>query len=82
LSRPVAGRSPARDLGRRQGRGHTGRVTFSLDSWRESVARAALADDEDALRRLFTEGRAALGEAVGVEWASALSGLDGTAVTG
>jgi hypothetical protein len=53
-----------------------------LPSWREEVARAALASDEDALRRLFSEGQAALGDAAGVEWASALSGLDAKAVTG
>ncbi|MDO8306962.1 MAG: hypothetical protein Q7V58_01220 [Actinomycetota bacterium] len=57
-------------------------MAFSLSSWREEVARAALASDEDALRQLFSEGQAALGEAAAVEWASALSGLDGTAVTG
>lgn len=57
-------------------------MVFSLSSWREEVARAALASDEDALRRLFSEGKAALGDAAGVEWASALSGLDAKAVTG
>ena len=66
----------------RRGECHTGPVSFSKALWREQVAQAALAEDGDALRRLFAEGRAALGEEAGVEWASALSGLDGTAVTG
>ncbi|MDP1878777.1 MAG: hypothetical protein Q8M17_14605 [Actinomycetota bacterium] len=57
-------------------------MAFSLSSWREEVAGAALASDEDALRQLFSEGQAALGDAASVEWASALSGLDAKAVTG
>jgi hypothetical protein len=57
-------------------------VTETVSAWRERVQVAAMAADGEALKRLFVEGQALLGTSLGKEWATALSALDGTAVTG
>lgn len=60
----------------------TGDVAITEDSWAQQVQAAAVAGDSAALTRLFAQAHELFGEQAGTRWAKALSGLDGTAVTG
>ena len=51
-------------------------------AWEELVRQAALANDGEALRDLYEQGRRELGPAVDHAWATALAAFDATAVTG
>jgi hypothetical protein len=52
------------------------------DAWRDRVRAAAMAGQQDDLRRLFDAANALFGEDATAEWARTLSALDGTAITG
>lgn len=55
----------------------------TLAEWTTAVREAALTGDEEALRRLFADGRREFGaEEAGEAWRQALDGLDASAVTG
>ncbi len=60
----------------------TGGVANTEREWIDAVQAAAVAGDSSALTALFAQGHALFGEQAGEMWARALSGLDGTAVTG
>lgn len=51
-------------------------------AWTEQVQAAAVAGDSPTLTLLFAQAHELFGEQAGTKWAIALSGLDGTAVTG
>lgn len=57
-------------------------VVMTESQWTEQVQAAAVAGDSPALTALFAQGHSLFGEQAGTMWARALSGLDGTAVTG
>lgn len=57
-------------------------VVSRESTWTEQVQAAAVEGDSSALTLLFAEGHELFGEQAGTQWARALSGLDGTAVTG
>jgi len=50
--------------------------------WLDLVQHAAVAGDGVELSRLFKVAHEIFGSEAGVRWADALSGFDGTAVTG
>jgi hypothetical protein len=60
----------------------TGGMTDVAENWRAHVREAAQSGDEDQMRQLFAQAAAIFGASASAEWAKALSGLDGTAVTG
>jgi hypothetical protein len=57
-------------------------VAISETVWLDLVQQAAIAGDGVELSRLFAIAHEIFGPQAGERWADALSGLDGTAVTG
>jgi hypothetical protein len=57
-------------------------VTLTLEAWSDEVREAAIAEDADALRRLFDAAKELYGEDAGAKWAEAVSALDASAQTG
>jgi hypothetical protein len=54
----------------------------SEQQWRDEVSAAAIAGDQDALRRLFTQAQELFGDQASHRWSEAMSGLDASAQTG
>jgi len=57
-------------------------VAISETVWLDLVQQAAIAGDGVELSRLFAIAHEIFGPQAGERWADALSGFDGTAVTG
>ncbi|MDO8731282.1 MAG: hypothetical protein Q7L55_01715 [Actinomycetota bacterium] len=57
-------------------------MEITEEAWAAQVQTAAVVGDSSALTKLFAQGHEIFGEQAGTKWATALSGLDGTAVTG
>ena len=57
-------------------------MPITESAWLDLVQQAAVAGNGLELSRLFTIAHEIFGPQVGVRWAEALSGLDGTAITG
>ncbi len=50
--------------------------------WQHRVEAAVLAQDAEAMRRLYAQARTLFGDAADRRWAEVLSAYDATAVTG
>ena len=64
------------------GTGDTGEVVITESVWLDLVQQAAITGDGVELARLFNVAHEIFGSQAAVRWANALSGFDGTAITG